>query len=486
MRTGTGLVAMAAFGGCATVHTEKTRRPNILFITADDMNWDSPGCYGNKIPNITPNIDQLAAEGMRFTNAHVNIAVCQPSRQVLMTGRYPHRAGYEWFEPIADDVPTLQEQLTEGGYINGCIGKLIHLAPQERYNWSMGLSMKDLNGGRAPQAYYEHTKAFIEMAAEQNKPFFLMANSHDPHRPFHGSKDEEMWPEKWRRSHFKKPSRVYEAHEVQTPGFLPDQPEVREEIAQYYSSVRRCDDTVGEILRALRESGQEDNTLVMFISDNGMPFPFAKCCVYLNSTRTPWIVRWPGHVKPGVVNDRHFISGIDYMPTILEAVGLESVSGMDGTSFLSLLHGKGELGRDHVFTAFYTFYPVDGGWRPELKEQFQMRCVQNKRFGYIFNEWSNGEKAFGLSSTPLNWNAMLKAGETDPKWKERATMFRHRVPEEFYDFENDPDALNNLIDETEHQAEIGRMRRQLTEWMEQTEDKILPNYRKCLKRSPSV
>ena len=107
-------------------------RPNLLFITADDMNYDSPGCYGSRTPDITPNIDSLASEGMAFTNAHVTIAVCMPSREVLMTGRYPYRNGGEGFEPIRKDVPTLQEQLHEAGYLNGILGKENHLAPVEK------------------------------------------------------------------------------------------------------------------------------------------------------------------------------------------------------------------------------------------------------------------------------------------------------------------------------------------------------------------
>lgn len=110
-------------------------RPNILLITADDLNYDSLGSYGCQVPNITPNLDRLAAEGLKFNHAHVNIAVCQPCRQSIMTGRYPHRNGAEGFDPIADDVPTLQEQLRAAGYLNGILGKEIHLRPKHRYCW---------------------------------------------------------------------------------------------------------------------------------------------------------------------------------------------------------------------------------------------------------------------------------------------------------------------------------------------------------------
>src|SRR5262249_35448378 len=133
------------------------------------------------------------------------------------------------------------------------------------------------------------------------------------------------------------PSRIYKPEEILIPGFLPDLADVRKEMSQYYSSAHRCDETVGQVLRALKESGLEENTLVMFLSDNGISMPFAKSNCYLTSTRTPWIVRWPGKVKAGVVEDQHMISGIDYMPTILETLGLAAPAGMDGRSFLPLL-----------------------------------------------------------------------------------------------------------------------------------------------------
>ncbi|MHC4558273.1 MAG: sulfatase-like hydrolase/transferase, partial [Planctomycetota bacterium] len=265
---------------------EQKKRPNILLITADDMNWDAPGCFGGRTPDITPNIDRLAHEGMRFEYAHITIAVCQPSRSVIMTGRYPHRNGAEGFEPIDINVPTLQEQLHQTGYLNGILGKVTHLAPREKFKWDMVSDFKELGCGRNPELYYQYARRFFQEAASQDRPFFLMANSHDPHRPFHGSAQEQKKFAKVLKD-IPAPSRVYKDKEIEVPGFLPELPNVRKEIAQYYSSVRRCDDTVGAVIQALRESGQAENTLIMFLSDNGMALPFAKTNCYLHSTRTP-------------------------------------------------------------------------------------------------------------------------------------------------------------------------------------------------------
>ncbi|MFH1716767.1 MAG: sulfatase [Planctomycetota bacterium] len=458
---GLGSVLMAVGRRSIFGADKPKKRPNILLITADDMNWNAPGCFGGRTPEITPNIDRLASEGMRFEHAHVTIAVCQPSRSVLMTGRYPHRNGAEGFQPINTSVPTLQEQLHEAGYLNGILGKVTHLAPREKFKWDMVQDFKELGNGRNPGLYHDYALGFFERSAKEGRPFFLMANSHDPHRPFHGSAQEQKSFAAVLKD-IPAPSRVYKGEEIEVPGFLPDLPDVRKEIAHYYSSVRRCDDTVGAVLRALRKSGQASNTLIMFLSDNGMALPFAKTNCYLHSTRTPWIAAWPGRIKPGTVDHEHFISGIDFMPTILDVAGLSGLGGIDGFTFLPVLSGKRQGGREAVFTQFH---------QTSGRNRYPMRCVQNRRFGYIFNPWSDGERVFkNESQAGLTFKAMQAAAPTDPAVAARVKLFQYRVLEEFYDFTNDPDALHNLIDEPRYKEEIDAMRAELLERMKRTED----------------
>jgi len=451
----------------AAVYGANEARPNILLITADDLNYNSTGVYGCGIEGITPNIDQLAAEGMRFNNAHVTIAVCQPSRSVWMTGRYPHRNGAKGFGPINSDVTTLQERLNETGYVNGIMGKNSHLTPREKFRWDYYVTSQELGNGRAPALYYESAKRFFEQAKELEKPFFLMANSDDPHRPFAESEQESLYGKNKKQDGMdpQPVSRTITPQEAEVPGFLPDLPDVRKEIAQYFTSVHRCDETVGEVLRALEDAGLKENTLVMFLSDHGMPLPFAKTNCYLNSTKTPWIVRWPGVTTRGTVDRDHFIAGIDFMPTILDAVGLEMNPGMDGASFLPLLYGEKQSDRDEVYTVFH---------ETVRKTRYEMRCVQNGKFGYIYNAWSDGTLEFkNESQSGLTMAAMQAAAETDPEIAARVELFLYRVPEEFYDFEADPDGLVNLINDPAHASKIENMRRQLESWMESTGDPLL-------------
>ena len=279
---GLGLAASALPGCAGTVSRLTNKKPgprvNILLIGTDDMNYDSPGCFGSRVPDITPNIDRLARSGLRFTNAHVDTAVCTPCRSTVLTGCYPHRNGALGFYPISDDVPTLHEVLHQAGYLTGICGKgtinsrgLFYKGP-----WDFGLGGGvDFNFGRNIDLFYQNTKHFLTRAQIENKPFFLWVNATDPHRPFATHK------------HQTPPSRVYRPEEVQVPGFLPDLPKVRQEVAQYFTSVKRCDDALGATLRALEESDFAHNTIVMFFSDNGMAFPFSKLFCYPFSTKTP-------------------------------------------------------------------------------------------------------------------------------------------------------------------------------------------------------
>ena len=451
-------------------------RLNVLFITVDDMNWDSVGAFGCQVDDITPNIDKLASQGMRFEHAHVTIAICQPTRAVWMTGRYPHNSGALGFNRINAGVPTLVEALRDAGYYTGLFAKTGHVVPSRAAAWNERVLAKQLRNGRSPDKYYQFTKAFLTHAKAADKPFFLMANAQDPHRPFAGSQQEQQRKQKDKKSKsdqyvggFPGVSRTYKPGEIVVPGFLPDLPDIRQELSEYFTSVHRADETAGAVLKALDESGLSDNTLVMFMSDHGMPLPFAKTNVWYNSTRTPWIVRWPGIVKPNAFDKQHFISGIDFTPTILDALKLAPLDGMDGRTFLPILKGQPQEGRDFVFTHINTI---------ASKKSYPMRSIQNAKFGYIYNAWSDGKTVFkNESQSGLTFKAMRAAAQTDQQIAARVKEFVYRVPEEFYDYEHDPDALHNLIDDPQYADEIAKFRTRMLAEMEKSDDYLAKRFR---------
>lgn len=459
-----GVLPLVILSGTGNQQGRQMTHPpvNILFLTADDLNYNSLGCYGSPVRDITPNIDRLAGEGIRFCQAYVNISVSQPSRQSMLTGQYPHTNGATGFNPIRKEVVTLNEILRDAGYLNGIMGKEKHYQPAEKFCWEFVRTESDLASGlgigRDPEKYYRFTKEFLEKAKSQNRPFFLHANSHDPHRPFAGSAAEtRQWG-----ADLPKATRKISENEVAVHGMIPDLPGTRRETAEYYSSVNRCDQTIGAVLKALDESGLADNTLVVFLSDNGMSFPYAKTNCYLNSTRTPLIIRWPELVSAGCADSLNLVSGVDLMPTFLDILELPFPEGLQGRSFMKLLKGKKQKGRDYVFTEFH---------RNFARDSFPMRAVQNREYLYIINEWSDGKTVFqNESKSGLSFPSMVEAGKTDPAIQARVDFYNHRTREEFYNLMEDPDALNNLSGDPDMKKEIGKFRKVLMKHLRSTDD----------------
>ncbi|MCZ7646486.1 MAG: sulfatase [Planctomycetota bacterium] len=375
--------------------------------------------------------------GLRFEHAHSSEAVCQPSRQMLMTARYPHHYGAKGFHSFKADTPTLPQALKRAGYRIGIFGKVGHYGKPELHGWDTQFDLDEMGMGRDPETYARRTAAFLKEAQDAGKPFFLVANSHDPHRPFAGADNEGPKYQDFRA----KAPKVYAPEEIVVPGFLPDLPAIRQEVAQYVTSASRLDAAVGAVLKALDESGQAEKTLVMFASDHGMAFPFAKTNCYPAGTRSPWTIRWPGTVKPGSVDREHFVSSVDFAPTILEALGLAQLPGSDGRSFLPLLKGEKQDGRAGVLTQFD---------QTSGQNDYPMRAWQDAESLYIWNPWSDGKAAFkNESQAGLTMKAMNEGAGKDPVLAARVKLFVHRVKEEFYDLRSDPHCLKNLIDAPE-------------------------------------
>jgi len=338
---------------------------------------------------------------------------------------------------------------------------------------------------RSPEGLYRGTKELIAEAVKQNKPFFLHLNTSDPHRPWPGSVDEVDMLKRLEKEFGKKPSpmrpypRNYSPYEVPVPGYLPDLPGVRVDLAQYYSALHNADKTVGRIIDALKEAGAWEDTIVICFADQGASLPTSKQNLYPVSTRIPLIIRWPGVTRPGSVVHASMVSIIDIMPTLIEGLGLPNVADMEGRSFLGLMRGNGSGGRDHIFTSYNYAYPG--------VQAFPMRAVQSKDFIYIYNAWhgeSNVDPKHRLRYdgnidplTGLCWKSMKEAAASDPDLAKRVEFIIDRAPEEFYDLQKDPYCLDNRIADASHSSRIAEMRRMLEEQMERTKDPLLAKFR---------
>lgn len=445
-------------------------RPNILIITTDDMSADSVGAFGCKLPGTTPNMDALAKSGLRFTRAHVQVGNCMPSRNVMWSGRYPHNNQVEGFYQVKKPgYPVLCDLMKAAGYFTGIRGKVSHSTPYSPYGWDIVLDSvpgaADLHP-KDPKSYAVSTQHGIQSAKAAGKPFCLIINVADPHKPFYA--EENRTGETIPDPH--KPSRVFTPEEVPIPGFLFDDPVVRKELAHYYSSVRRADDSVGEVLAALKASGQDENTLVMFLSDHGMPLPFSKTQLYHHSTHTPLVIRWPGVTKAGTSDDQHLVSAVDFLPTLLDAAEIPHPAALDGRSFAPLLKGQSQPDRGYVVKEYNE---NSGGSRDP------MRAMQTKRFLYLFNPWSSGQRIMqtATSGTPT-YRRFRELAATDAKLAERHRLYQFRVVEELYDVERDPDCLVNLIADPAFAKDRDGLRGDLEQWMIKTNDPMLEVFRK--------
>jgi N-sulfoglucosamine sulfohydrolase len=362
----------------------------------------------------------------------------------------------------------LADLMKRAGYLTGIQHKVSHSTPYSPYPaWDLDLDTAPDGKRRdvkAAKSYGDGTAQGIKAARDAGKPFCLVMNVADPHKPFHaeGNKGQTI-PDK------NVPSRVFTPEEVPIPGFLFDDPVVRKELAHYYSSVRRADDCVGAILAALDASGQRENTLILFLSDHGMPLPFAKTQLYHHSTVTPMFLIAPGVTKPGTVDNTHMISAVDILPTLLDLTGLRNPGKMDGRSFAPLLKGGMQDTRDYVVKEYNE---NAGGSRDP------MRAIQTRNRLYIFNPWSNGKRVMATATTGTStYRRMAELAKTDSKLEARHELFRHRVVEELYDIEKDPDCLNNLLTTPSHEAELNKLRETLDAWMVRTGDGMLSVFR---------
>jgi N-sulfoglucosamine sulfohydrolase len=442
-------------------------KPNLLIITTDDMSCDSVGVYGCKLKDSTPNMDKLAAQSLRFNYAHTVVGNCMPSRNVMWSGRYPHNNRIEGFRAMSKndkDYPVLGDLVKEAGYFTGIRHKVSHSTPYSPFPWDIVIGDERHDDAKNPESWGKAMTTGIEAAKKAEKPFCLLLNIADPHKPFYaeGNKGDTI-PDK------NVPSRVFTPEEVPVPGFLPDDPIVRKELSHYYSSVRRADDGVGAILAALQASGQDENTIIIFLSDHGMPLPFAKTQLYHHSTRTPLMVRWPGVTKPGSVDDEHMISTVDLLPTILDMLNIASPGGFDGSSFATLLKGEKQPARTMVFKE----HNENAGG-----QNTPMRAVQTKDFVYIFSPWSNGTRVMsGATNGTSTCRQMRVLAKTNEQIAARIDLFDHRVLEEAYDVSYDPDALTNLIAKPENATQVASLEKAMEDWMVKTKDPLLEVFR---------
>ncbi len=462
---------------------KKPVKPNIVVFTVDDMDILSVNCYGNPLPNLTPNMDHLASQGIRFTHAHVSSAICMPCRQSMMTGLHPHRNGSMGFVEVENGAcPSLSGILMEKGYYAVSIGKG---RDYKAFSWSEFHDDGWLGDGwysRNPSFFYEKAKTAIQNAKAKGQPIYLGVNTSDPHRPFPGSEQEKEHVAKLRKTNsnavdYPVMEPFCSPDEAPLLPYLPDLPDIRKETAQYYTAVHRADNTLGKIMKLLEEEGIAENTLFVFFSDHDAAMPTAKHNCYRHSSATPLMVCWPGKIKKGAVDDEHMISTLDIMPTILDILNIPEPENQDGSSMLSILQGGKQDGRDLVFTTYNFIYPG--------VQVFPMRAIHTKEWSYVFNPWSDGiKKRLQENGQPtenqsgLSLAAIQKAAHTDPEMQKRLDYILLRRRDELFNLKKDPYSFNNLSEIPDNKVQLKEMQKLMLNEMKRTNDPLLESLEK--------
>lgn len=428
---------------------------NIVFIVADDLS-PTLGCYSDSTAP-TPTIDRLARQGVLFENAFCTSPSCSPSRASMLTSRYPHQLaeGTNLWGTLPSWYANFVNLLEKAGYLVGLQGK----------GWGPG----DYTvGGYTRNPAGPSFKSFGEFMDSANvskpnrtggpaaRPFFFWLGPQDPHRPYEAGLKKSM---------------NLRPQYLKVPAHLPDTPEVRDDLLDYYAEVARFDQTVANVVETLEKTGQLQNTLIVVTGDNGMPFPRAKANLYDAGSRVPLIVL--GGAFSGGKRIATPVSLVDLAPTFLEWAGLPKAGGMEGRSLLRFTSGKAPVA-EPVFIERERHAQVRAG-----SLGYPARAIRTTDFLYIQNlkpdRWPAGD--------PKEFMAVGAYGDIDNGPAKRYLIehrdqyvtladgaMAKRPAEEMYDLRKDPNQQHNVAEQPENQVTVAKLRQQLQSWRQRTND----------------
>jgi len=436
-------VAGIAAGAKLAAAGATNAKPNVLLIIADDQTWRDSGCYGNGDVK-TPNIDRLAAEGMRFARAFTATAMCAPTRQQLYTGLFPVRNGaYPNHSKVYPGTKSLVHHLKALGYRVGLCGKT-HFGPRESFPFET-VNRKNL-------------AEFV--GRDKAQPFCLVYCSNSPHLPWTAGD-----------------AGAYDPAKLTLPPYLVDTPETRAALCKYYAEITDFDREVGECMKLLTGAGAEEGTIFLYTSEQGAQMPHGKWTCYDVGLHVGLVVRWPGRVKPGSVAQA-MVQYVDVAPTLVEAAGGEPTKidtgrpdahgdrGFDGRSFLGVLLGRTDKHQEAVYGVHTTRGIIAGS------ECYPVRSVRTETHKYIWNP--NHQTQFHnvliASDTGGYWSSWVAKAKTDPQAAKLVEMYHTRPAEELYDLRRDPYELNNLAADPKLAELKASLRKKLDAWMTQQGD----------------
>ncbi|MBI1313002.1 sulfatase-like hydrolase/transferase [bacterium] len=429
-------------------------RPNVIVFIADDVSWNDYGCYGNSAAR-TPNIDRLAAGGIRFDRAYLTASSCSPSRSSIITGRYPHNNGKaaELHLPISVNLPWFPELLREAGYYTALSGKNHMTTTKPQAGQSPRPKAFDLiDAGRGKGNSGGHANwVRITEKRPQDRPFFFWFASYDAHRAWDGDGqwDEILYGPK------------HDPKDIIVPPFLSDDPDTRQDLASYYNEVTRFDHYIGEVTATLQRQGALDNTLIFVLADNGRPFPRAKTRLHDSGMKTGLVAHWPQGIKSAGSACSSLVSVIDLAPTILGAAGVEPAETMQGVSLAPIFEDVAAQPRRIAFSE-HNWHDYEALGRSVRKDNFLF--VRNWRPGQPWQGPADSVRSPSFTQLKKRRDAKeLSAAQAD--------VFLAPRPEvELYRIDQDPDQLTNLAGKPEFAAVQKELATLLDKWRDETGD----------------
>lgn len=429
---------------CATVPAPAANaaKPNILWLIAEDLG-PALGCYGQK--NVsTPNLDRLAHQGVRYNHFYTTSPVCSPARSAFMTGMYQttigaHQHRTENKKPLPEGVRVLPHWMRDAGYFTANVEKL-----PDSFGFK-GAGKTDWNF-LSPAPDFDSSD-WSDLSSHQ--PFFAQINFHETHRKFNGPNKAD-------------PSKI------ELPPYYPDHPITRQDYARYLDAMMELDRKVGLILDQLKKEGLAENTIILFIGDNGEAHVRGKQFCYEEGLHVPLIIRWPKSItapknfRPGSVDDR-LLEAIDLAPTMLSWVGTDIPSKMQGRPFLGEKTGKP---KEYIF-----------GARDRCDETaMRIRTVRDAHYRYIRNFTPEvpflAPNNYKEKQYPV-WNLLKELNAANKLTPVQAVLCAPRMPdEELYDLQSDPHEIKNLANSSDpqDQAALKRLRDALQNWIKETKD----------------
>lgn len=445
-----GLIGRAAVGASDS----RRKQPNVLLIIADDCTHSDLPVYGGRNA-LTPNLDRLAEEGLVFNRAYLASAMCQPCRAELYTGQYPMRNGCTWNHSASrPEVTSMPHHLGELGYRVGLAGK-VHVRPADVFPFQKveGFEPNCVRNPTRPHDT-EGIRGFIR--TDENQPFCLVVALVEPHVPWVMG-DASRYP----------------AEQLKLPPNIADTARTREAFARYLAEISYMDEQVGDILKVLDETGQTDNTLVLFTSEQGSQFPGCKWTNWDTGLHTALIARWPGRIRPGRRTEA-MVQYADVLPTLtVIAGGKESTHDYDGTSFLPVLLGHEDTHRRFVY-GMHNNVPEGPPYPIRTISDGRYRYIRNLRADEIYLEkhlmgWS-GE---GQLNNPY-WATWVREAWADRRTYDLVKRYLSRPSEELYHTADDPYELANLAEDPACSSIKARLRAELDRWMTEQGDPGAP------------